>query len=71
LLEERILVSEPPRNPGQLEYAATADFETFLQRRGDAGIRNDIARLAGGRMVVSVEVEDGKRLAEGAVFLSS
>lgn len=49
------------------DYASTADFETFLQRRGDAGIRNDIARLAGARMVVSVEVEDGKRLAEGLI----
>ena len=29
------------------DYAMTADFETFLTRRGDAGIRNDIARLAG------------------------
>ena len=47
------------------EYAATADFETFLKRRGDAGIRNDIARLAGARFVVSVEVDDGKALAEG------
>ena len=28
------------------EYAATADFETFLKRHGDAGIRNDVARLA-------------------------
>lgn len=49
------------------EYGCTADFETFLARRGDAGIRNDIARLAGARMVVSVEVEDGKRLAEGLI----
>lgn len=49
------------------EYASTADFETFLARRGDAGIRNDIARLAGARMVVSVEVEDGKKLAEGLI----
>ena len=49
------------------DYAATADFETFLARRGDAGVRNDIARLAGARMVVSVEVDDGKRLAEGLV----
>lgn len=49
------------------DYASTADFETFLARRGDAGIRNDIARLAGARMVVSVEVEDGKRLAEGLI----
>lgn len=49
------------------DYGCTADFETFLARRGDAGIRNDIARLAGARMVVSVEVDDGKRLAEGLI----
>jgi putative DNA primase/helicase len=49
------------------DYGATADFETFLARRGDAGVRNDIARLAGARMVVSVEVDDGKRLAEGLI----
>jgi putative DNA primase/helicase len=49
------------------DYASTADFETFLKRRGDSGIRNDIARLAGARMVVSVEVDDGKHLAEGLI----
>ena len=49
------------------DYGVTADFETFLARRGDAGVRNDIARLAGARMVVSVEVDDGKRLAEGLI----
>lgn len=49
------------------EYGTTADFETFLRRRGDAGIRNDIARLAGARMVVSIEVDDGKQLAEGLI----
>lgn len=49
------------------EYAATADFETFLARRGDAGIRNDVARLAGVRLVTSLEVDEGKRLAEGLV----
>jgi putative DNA primase/helicase len=51
------------------EYAATADFETFLRRRGDGGIRNDIARLAGARFVVSIEVDDGKALAEGLLKL--
>lgn len=49
------------------DYAMTADFETFLRRRGDAGIRNDIARLAGSRLVVSTEVDDGKALAEGLI----
>lgn len=47
------------------EYAVTADFDTFLARRGDPGVRTDIARLAGARLVASLEVEDGKHLAEG------
>jgi putative DNA primase/helicase len=49
------------------DYAATADFETFLQRSHTGGARNDIARLAGARMVLSQEVDEGKRLAEGLV----
>lgn len=49
------------------DYAATADFETFIARRGDAGPRADIARLAGARLVTSLEVEEGKRLAEGLI----
>ena len=51
------------------DYAATADFETFLKRHGDAGIRNDVARLAGARLVISVEVDDGQALAEGLLKL--
>lgn len=47
------------------EYAATADFETFLARGVVGGVRNDIARLSGARFVASVEVDQGKRLAEG------
>lgn len=49
------------------DYVMTADFETFLKRRGDSGIRNDVARLAGARLVISVEVDEGKELAEGLV----
>jgi putative DNA primase/helicase len=49
------------------DYAATADFETFLQRRGEGGARNDVARLQGARLVVSVEVDDGAKLAEGLI----
>lgn len=49
------------------DYAATADFETFLKKHGDASVRPDIARLAGRRFVSSIEVEEGKRLAEGLV----
>lgn len=51
------------------EYAMTADFESFLKRRGDAGIRNDIARLWAARIVFSVEVDEGKALAEGLLKL--
>lgn len=49
------------------DYAATADFEAFLARPANGGARSDIARLAGARMVLGVEVEDGKRLAEGLI----
>jgi putative DNA primase/helicase len=49
------------------EYAVTANFETFLKRRGDAGVRNDLARLRGYRLVTSIEVDEGKQLAEGVV----
>ncbi len=49
------------------DYGKTADFETFLKKKFDAGIRSDIADLAGARFVTSIEVEQGKHLAE-AVF---
>lgn len=49
------------------DYAATADFEAFLARRDAGGPRNDIARLAGKRLVISIEVDEGKRLAEGLI----
>lgn len=49
------------------DYAMTADFETFLARSFTGGIRNDIARLAGARFVASIEVDEGKKLAEGLV----
>jgi putative DNA primase/helicase len=48
------------------DYGATADFTSFTERRGD-GPKEDIARLADVRLVVSVEVKDGTRLAEGLV----
>ncbi len=48
------------------DYAATADFSTFLQR-DHRGPSNDIARLAGKRLVVSIEVDQGSRFAEGLV----
>lgn len=49
------------------DYALTADFEAFLKKSGDGGIRADIARLAAARFVVSIEVDEGKKLAEGLV----
>ncbi len=49
------------------DYAKTADFEAFVQRRDAGGVRNDIAELAGRRLVVSIEVDEGKKLAEGLV----
>jgi len=49
------------------DYARTADFETFLAKKGDSGVRNDVARLAGARLVASIEVEQGKKLAETLV----
>jgi putative DNA primase/helicase len=49
------------------DYAMTADFESFIKRRDVGGPRNDIARLAGSRLVVSIEVDEGKQLAEGLV----
>lgn len=49
------------------DYAMTADFETFLQRSFVGAPRNDIARLAGARFVSSIEVEQGRKLAEGLI----
>jgi len=49
------------------EYGMTADFETFLKRRDTGTARPDIARLAGARFVASIEVDEGKSLAEGLV----
>ena len=51
------------------DYSKTADFETFLSRNFVGGIRNDVAELAGARLVSSIEVDEGKKLAEGLVKL--
>lgn len=49
------------------EYGQQADFTTFLERRHDSGPRNDVARLAGARLVRSSEVGDQKKLNEGLI----
>lgn len=51
-------------------YATTADFQTFIksQHSRDGGAASpDIADLAGARLVVSIEVDQGKELAEALV----
>jgi putative DNA primase/helicase len=76
--EEKLFFVHGPTNSGKStflealksclgDYAMTADFETFLARSFVGGPRPDIARLAGARFVVSIEVDEGKKLAEGLV----
>ena len=43
------------------DYARSADFETWLQRQTVGGNRGDLVRLAGARLVTSVEVRKGAR----------
>ncbi|MGO8684777.1 MAG: phage/plasmid primase, P4 family [Thermoleophilia bacterium] len=49
------------------DYAQTADFESFLKRSGVGAPRSDLARLAGARLVVSIETEANAHLAGGLV----
>jgi putative DNA primase/helicase len=50
------------------DYATTADFTTFLKKdRVSSGPSDDIANLAGARLVSSIEVDDGGRLAQALV----
>lgn len=48
------------------DYSKTIQPETLLARDG-AGINNDVARLRGARFGPTVEVEEGKRMAESFV----
>jgi putative DNA primase/helicase len=45
------------------DYGRAADFSTFLLRRSE-GPRNDLARLAGARLVVASEAGEGQRFDE-------
>ncbi len=45
------------------DYAAVANFESFLVKDNAGLARPDIARLAGARFVISVEVDHGRKLA--------
>ena len=49
------------------EHATTAEFTTFTKTRGDRGPRNDLARLAGARLVVAPEGGSSARLDEATV----
>ncbi len=49
------------------DYAATAAFDSFMMQGRTGAPRDDIASLAGARLVTSIEVEDGKRLAGALV----
>jgi putative DNA primase/helicase len=49
------------------EYGNTASAETFMVKKTDGGINNDVADLVGARAVVSGELEDGKRFAESLI----
>lgn len=49
------------------DYAIQAPASTFMQKRDGGGIPNDVARLAGARLVVSIESEANARLAESLV----
>jgi len=50
------------------DYATTADFTTFLRKdRVSCGPSDDIANLAGARLVSSIEVDDGRQLAQALV----
>jgi putative DNA primase/helicase len=76
--EEVLFFVHGPKNAGKTTfgeaikttlggYAKTADFEVFLRRSFTGGPRNDIADLAGSRLVISCEVDEGKKLAEGLI----
>ena len=77
--EEALFIAHGPTGGGKTslaealraalgDYAATADPESFLtSRRDGAAPRADIARLHGRRLVVGVEVDQDRRMAEGLV----
>ncbi len=46
------------------DYARTANFDTFIKRKFERNASEDIARLVGSRFVTSIEVDEGKSLAE-------
>ncbi|PGL26883.1 DNA primase [Bacillus thuringiensis] len=48
-------------------YAKQTNSDTFIKKKHDSGVNNDIARLAGARFVSAVESEEGQQLSEALV----
>jgi putative DNA primase/helicase len=49
------------------DYADQSNSETFMVKKSDNRINNDIADLKGRRLVAATESEEGKRLAESLI----
>lgn len=49
------------------DYGRQTNSETFIKKKNENGINNDIARLDGARFVSAVESEEGQQLAESLV----
>lgn len=49
------------------ELAQKAQMESFLLRRGEKGVSNDIARMKGARLVHATEANQGRRLDEATI----
>ncbi|MES1047213.1 DNA primase [Heyndrickxia oleronia] len=49
------------------EYGRQTNSDTFLKKKNDSGINNDVARLDGARFVSAVESEEGQQLSEAMV----
>jgi len=49
------------------DYGRRASSETFMLKHGQGGANNDVARLAGSRLVIASETEKGRRLNENLV----
>lgn len=49
------------------DYGKQTNSDTFIKKRNDSGINNDVARLDGARFVSAVESEEGQQLSEALV----
>lgn len=49
------------------DYSRQTNSDTFLKKKNDSGINNDVARLDGARFVSAVESEEGQQLSEALV----